>query len=102
MSRNTTVSTDCMVPLTEWTKNDRWIADRMLFLMSLQDFAPNMFYSAEGSTIEEILDNYQNSFSRELMDLELKYPKHFRFANHMRVETWFPHKEELSGDTGIC
>ena len=102
MARCTNVSTDYMTPLFEWPNNDRWIIDRMLFLMSLQDHAFEVYYSPGGTTVEEIMENYRNSFSRELSDLHYRYPSHFAVANKQRVETWFPKLEDINGDASIC
>ena len=87
----THVSTESLEHLYAYPNNDRWIADRALFLMSVFDRMPEYFF-ADGQTINEYMDRFNKSLSHELLTIREKYPKHYAFAYKKAIENWL--KEE--------
>ena len=78
MSHNTNSWTS-LVPLSDWPKNNYWLCNRICFLLSLRDYASDLFYSGYG---------------RELLLLKQEYPNHCYIAEQAAIDNWFTENKQ--------
>ena len=78
MSPNTSAPTDLFI-YSDWPKNHYWLCNRMYFLMSLRDYASDLFYTGYGM---------------ELLRLKQEFPKHYRIASQAAIDNWFAENKQ--------
>lgn len=57
----------------DWTNSKKWLHNRCLFLLSLQDRNPVVFYGADEDTPEEQYQAWLHSYARELNTIKTQY-----------------------------
>lgn len=100
LAHNTAALTDSLTPFDCWPTDNEWLVARIVFLMEVQDGAPEYFFAKTGQTVDEMLKNCRKSLSRELLELRDKYPKHYKYAQNKHLSNWL--KGVSDGGSCIC
>ena len=87
--KSTHLETESLEPLDilKYPNNQAWVVSRCMFLLSMKNDCPHYFFSPDGKTVDEMMELFKRSLSRELMDIRDHYPKVYAYAMK-DLEVW--------------
>jgi len=72
----------------EWSNSKKWITNRALFLLTMRERKPKVFFAKDMPTPKEQMEAYQKSYGKELHMIASLCPQCYKMAYDRWIHDW--------------